>query len=66
MLFTTARELSRDQLSAAAKSLGSPELAVPRLIRMISAIPLLGSGKVDYVRLKELAGEAAEPASGPA
>jgi acyl-[acyl-carrier-protein]-phospholipid O-acyltransferase/long-chain-fatty-acid--[acyl-carrier-protein] ligase len=66
VLFTTARELSRDQLSAAAKSLGSPELAVPRLIRMISAIPLLGSGKVDYVRLKELAGEAAEPASGPA
>ena len=66
VLFTTARELSRDQLSATAKSLGSPQLAVPRLIRMISAIPLLGSGKVDYVRLKELAGEAAEPASGQA
>jgi len=66
VLFTTAPELSRDQLSAAAKSLGSPELAVPRLIRKVAAIPLLGSGKVDYVRLKELAGEAAEPAGGQA
>jgi acyl-[acyl-carrier-protein]-phospholipid O-acyltransferase/long-chain-fatty-acid--[acyl-carrier-protein] ligase len=67
VLFTTARELSRDQLSAAAKSLGSPELAVPRLIRTVSAIPLLGSGKVDYLRLKELAAEAAaEPAGAQA
>jgi acyl-[acyl-carrier-protein]-phospholipid O-acyltransferase/long-chain-fatty-acid--[acyl-carrier-protein] ligase len=66
VLFTTAPELSRDQLSAAAKSLGSPELAVPRLIRTVSAIPLLGSGKVDYVRLKELAAEPAEQAGGQA
>jgi acyl-[acyl-carrier-protein]-phospholipid O-acyltransferase/long-chain-fatty-acid--[acyl-carrier-protein] ligase len=49
-----------DRLSAAAKVLGSPEIAVPRHIRTISEIPLLGSGKVDYVRLKELAGVADE------
>jgi len=55
VLFTTAPGLSREQLSAAAKSLGAPELAVPRVIVDVSEIPLLGSGKTDYVRLKQLA-----------
>jgi acyl-[acyl-carrier-protein]-phospholipid O-acyltransferase / long-chain-fatty-acid--[acyl-carrier-protein] ligase len=58
VLFTTARSLSREQLSAAAKTLGAPELAVPRTIRPLEAIPLLGSGKTDYVRLKEMAANA--------
>jgi len=43
-------------LSAAARSLGAPELAVPRIVQCVSAIPLLGTGKTDYVRLKEMAG----------
>lgn len=60
VLFTTSLDLPRDRLSAAAKVLGSPEIAVPRDIRTISEIPLLGSGKVDYVRLKELAATADE------
>jgi acyl-[acyl-carrier-protein]-phospholipid O-acyltransferase/long-chain-fatty-acid--[acyl-carrier-protein] ligase len=55
VLFTTAPELGREQLSAAAKSLGAPELAVPRVVRTVSEIPLLGSGKTDYVRLKQMA-----------
>jgi acyl-[acyl-carrier-protein]-phospholipid O-acyltransferase / long-chain-fatty-acid--[acyl-carrier-protein] ligase len=61
ILFTTARTLSREQLSAAAKTLGTPELAVPRTIRPVEAIPLLGSGKTDYVRLKEMAANAPVP-----
>ena len=60
VLFTTARTLSREQLNAAAKALGAPELAVPRNIRQVEAIPLLGSGKTDYVRLKEMAATAPE------
>jgi acyl-[acyl-carrier-protein]-phospholipid O-acyltransferase/long-chain-fatty-acid--[acyl-carrier-protein] ligase len=62
VLFTTSPALAREQLSAAARSIGASELAVPRLIRSVQQIPLLGSGKVDYVRLKQLA-ETTMPAS---
>jgi acyl-[acyl-carrier-protein]-phospholipid O-acyltransferase / long-chain-fatty-acid--[acyl-carrier-protein] ligase len=55
VLFTTDSSLRRDQLSAAAKLLRAPELAVPRDIRLVDDIPLLGSGKTDYLRLKEWA-----------
>ena len=62
VLFTTAPNLRREQLLAAAKAAGSPELAVPRSIRHVEAIPLLGSGKTDYVTLKKMA-EADDTAS---
>ena len=55
VLFTTARDLTREQLLAAAKAAGSSELSVPRVIRVVEAIPLLGSGKTDYVTLKRMA-----------
>jgi acyl-[acyl-carrier-protein]-phospholipid O-acyltransferase/long-chain-fatty-acid--[acyl-carrier-protein] ligase len=55
VLFTTDASLRREQLSAAAKQLGAPELAVPRDIRVIDEVPLLGSGKTDYLRLKQWA-----------
>ena len=55
VLFTTAPDLTRERLSAAARAAGLPELAVPRIVRRIAEIPLLGSGKTDYVALKRLA-----------
>jgi acyl-[acyl-carrier-protein]-phospholipid O-acyltransferase/long-chain-fatty-acid--[acyl-carrier-protein] ligase len=55
VLFTNASALTRDQLSAAAKSLGAVELAVPRCVVVLPEIPLLGTGKTDHVRLKKLA-----------
>jgi acyl-[acyl-carrier-protein]-phospholipid O-acyltransferase/long-chain-fatty-acid--[acyl-carrier-protein] ligase len=55
VLFTTAPDLSRESLLAAAKNLGTPELAVPKVIVHLADIPMLGTGKTDYVRLKELA-----------
>jgi acyl-[acyl-carrier-protein]-phospholipid O-acyltransferase/long-chain-fatty-acid--[acyl-carrier-protein] ligase len=59
VLFTTAPALNRDALLSAAKTIGSPELTVPRVIRQLEGIPLLGSGKTDYVRLKQMAEETA-------
>jgi acyl-[acyl-carrier-protein]-phospholipid O-acyltransferase / long-chain-fatty-acid--[acyl-carrier-protein] ligase len=63
VLFTTDPQLTREQLSAAAKSLGAPDLAVARTVNVVAEIPLLGTGKTDYVRLKSLAEPAAASAA---
>lgn len=54
VLFTTDSDLTREQLAAAAKGLGYPEIAVPRRIQVVETLPLLGSGKVDYPRLHSM------------
>ncbi len=55
ILFTTDPELKREDLKIVAKKLGSPELAIAKKIVFIEEIPLLGTGKTDYVTLKEMA-----------
>jgi acyl-[acyl-carrier-protein]-phospholipid O-acyltransferase/long-chain-fatty-acid--[acyl-carrier-protein] ligase len=52
VLFTTARTLEREALGAAARAAGVAELAVPRHIVPVEALPLLGTGKIDHVTLK--------------
>jgi acyl-[acyl-carrier-protein]-phospholipid O-acyltransferase / long-chain-fatty-acid--[acyl-carrier-protein] ligase len=60
VLFTTSQALTRDSLLAAAKKMGAPELAVARVVQIVEEIPLLGTGKTDYVRLKQMAEGLAE------
>jgi acyl-[acyl-carrier-protein]-phospholipid O-acyltransferase/long-chain-fatty-acid--[acyl-carrier-protein] ligase len=55
VLFTSDPALTRERLLAAAKAQGASELAVPRKIVPLQALPLLGTGKVDYVTLKQWA-----------
>jgi acyl-[acyl-carrier-protein]-phospholipid O-acyltransferase/long-chain-fatty-acid--[acyl-carrier-protein] ligase len=57
VLFSQDRNLRRQHLVAAAKRMGLPELAVARRIEHIEKLPLLGSGKCDYVKLKTMAAE---------
>ena len=46
---------TREQIQAVAKTAGSPEIAVPRKIIVVDELPVLGSGKTDYVTLKQWA-----------
>ncbi|MEI6412751.1 MAG: bifunctional acyl-ACP--phospholipid O-acyltransferase/long-chain-fatty-acid--ACP ligase [Pseudomonadota bacterium] len=55
LLFTTDPTLTRDRLQAVAQAGGLPEIAIPRKIHHLPALPLLGTGKVDHVTLKTLA-----------
>ncbi len=54
ILYTTDATLTRDQLSNSAKTLGNPELAIARKIIVLNEIPLLGTGKTDYVTLNKM------------
>ncbi|MDP3290677.1 MAG: AMP-binding protein, partial [Sulfuricurvum sp.] len=58
VLFTTDKELKRDILQHAARTGGYPEIAVPKKILYIDTIPVLGTGKTDYVTLKSMAEDA--------
>lgn len=53
VLFTTNPNLTRNELVSSARENGWPELAIARDIRIVSEIPLLASGKVNYMQLKE-------------
>jgi acyl-[acyl-carrier-protein]-phospholipid O-acyltransferase/long-chain-fatty-acid--[acyl-carrier-protein] ligase len=54
VLLTTAPEADAGRLLAAARERGTAEIMVPRRVQIVEAIPLLGTGKTDYVGVQRL------------
>ena len=61
VLLTDAKEARREELIVWARNHGVPELSVPRRVVIVDSIPLLATGKTDYVTVQKIA--ASEPAS---
>jgi acyl-[acyl-carrier-protein]-phospholipid O-acyltransferase/long-chain-fatty-acid--[acyl-carrier-protein] ligase len=59
VLVTDHGDPSRGALATAARDAGLPEIYVPRAIARVDAIPILGTGKIDYVNVGRLASELA-------
>jgi acyl-[acyl-carrier-protein]-phospholipid O-acyltransferase/long-chain-fatty-acid--[acyl-carrier-protein] ligase len=55
VLFTTDGALDRMALVRAARQIGAQDLAVARRVVKVASLPLLGSGKTDYVTLNRMA-----------
>ncbi|MGA0023406.1 MAG: hypothetical protein ACO3F9_02040 [Burkholderiales bacterium] len=54
VLMTTDPALDRAALLYAARAINAHELAVARRVVKVDTLPLLGSGKVDYVTLGQM------------
>jgi acyl-[acyl-carrier-protein]-phospholipid O-acyltransferase/long-chain-fatty-acid--[acyl-carrier-protein] ligase len=61
VLFTTDASLTRGALHQSARKLGSHELAVSRSVVYVKELPMLGSGKTDYVALQALLSSESRP-----
>jgi acyl-[acyl-carrier-protein]-phospholipid O-acyltransferase/long-chain-fatty-acid--[acyl-carrier-protein] ligase len=55
VLFHSSPQLTLSAMKEGAKSLGASPLLLPSLLRYTEKLPLLGSGKTDYVTLKQWA-----------
>ena len=54
VLVTDYSKAKREDIRAYAKQHGIGELSVPKKIKIVDAVPLLGTGKTDYVGVKDL------------
>lgn len=62
VLVTDCQTAAVTSLVAHAQSIGAPELAVPRKILKVMQVPVLGSGKTDYVAIQRMADQDAKAA----
>jgi acyl-[acyl-carrier-protein]-phospholipid O-acyltransferase/long-chain-fatty-acid--[acyl-carrier-protein] ligase len=60
VLVTTNPEAERSDLLVWVRNHGVPELAVPKRVIYVTDIPVLGTGKTDYVSVAKMAAEDAE------
>jgi len=63
VLLTTKKDADRSAMQRQAKATGAAELAVPAVVQFVDKVPLLGSGKTDYVGAAALARELVPPAT---
>lgn len=61
ILVTDSKDVNRADLHGWAHNHGVPELAVPRKIVHVDEIPLLGTGKTNYVAVQKIADAEIEP-----
>jgi acyl-[acyl-carrier-protein]-phospholipid O-acyltransferase / long-chain-fatty-acid--[acyl-carrier-protein] ligase len=54
VLMTTNREANRHDIVGWAQNHGVPEIAVPRRIVYVDEVPVLGTGKTDYVKVQTM------------
>lgn len=55
VLVTDRRDADVARLAEWARAHGAPELAVPKKIVRVAEVPVLGTGKTDYVRIQQMA-----------
>ena len=55
ILYTTQPDAKTEELLQHFRKLGINELSVPRHIEPVAEIPVLGTGKTDYMGLKKMA-----------
>jgi acyl-[acyl-carrier-protein]-phospholipid O-acyltransferase/long-chain-fatty-acid--[acyl-carrier-protein] ligase len=60
VLVTDNQDADRSNIWSYAKQNGINELSVPKNIKIVDTVPLLGTGKTDYIKIKELAEEIIE------
>jgi acyl-[acyl-carrier-protein]-phospholipid O-acyltransferase/long-chain-fatty-acid--[acyl-carrier-protein] ligase len=66
LVLLTTREVTPEQLRTKLGEVGVPNLWVPKVIKRIEKIPLLGTGKTDMKKCRELALDPTKPAdAGP-
>ena len=57
LVLLTTRDFDLAELRKKLADAGLPNLWIPRVVKKIEAIPVLGTGKLDLKRCKELAAE---------
>jgi acyl-[acyl-carrier-protein]-phospholipid O-acyltransferase / long-chain-fatty-acid--[acyl-carrier-protein] ligase len=55
VLVTSSGDANRAAMASAAREAGLPEIFVPRSITRVTSIPILGTGKIDYVTAGRIA-----------
>jgi acyl-[acyl-carrier-protein]-phospholipid O-acyltransferase/long-chain-fatty-acid--[acyl-carrier-protein] ligase len=61
VLVTTNPQASRNDLLVWVRNHGVPELAVPRRVISVGDVPVLGTGKTDYISVARMVAETIGP-----